>query len=88
MSTSRSLRDGCAGAVITGIFGIGSVALTIDWKLAVEQGRHPYFWMSILSIATVSAFIVGLFEWIRMSQTANNSTYSRLKSTITSYFGS
>src|SRR6266852_5375310 len=44
MSVSRSTRDACVGAFLTGAVGIASVFLTIDWEVAFNQERLPLPW--------------------------------------------
>jgi hypothetical protein len=86
VSVSRSLRDACIGAFLTGMVGVAGVFLTVDWDQAVKQGRHPLPWTIGLCTVTGVAFIVGVVEWIRMWQTGSRSSYSRLIQAIKEYF--
>jgi hypothetical protein len=86
MSGARSIRDGCIGAVVTGMVGIAGILLTIDWDAAEKQGRHPFLVTLILSTLTLSALAVGLVENKRMKQTKTKSSYSRVIQTIATYF--
>jgi len=87
MSVSRSTRDACIGAFLTGTVGIASIFLTIDWSVAVRQDRHPLPWTLALCIMTGVAFIYGLVESIRMWRTKTESSYSRLIVKLGQYFG-
>jgi hypothetical protein len=87
MSVSRSTRDACIGAFLTGAVGIAGVLLTIDWDEAARQGRHPLLWTVGLATLTGVAFIYGTVETISERRIKTNSSYSRLTDGLKEYFG-
>lgn len=87
MSGARSIRDACIGAFATGVVGIIGMLVTMDWDSALKQGRHPIFWTVVLFVFTLTALILGVFEWVGMYRTRSKSSYSRLLKTIAEYFG-
>jgi hypothetical protein len=87
MSGAKSMRDVCIGTFLAGAVGVAGIFLTIDWEIAVKQGRHPLLVTLILSTLTFSALVVGLIEHRGMKQMSTRSSYSRLVQTIAGYFG-
>src|SRR5882757_2036857 len=87
MSGAKSMRDICIGTFLAGAVGVAGILLTIDWDVAVKQGRHPLMVTLILSTLTFSSLVVGLIEHRGMKRTSTKSSYSRLIQAIAEYFG-
>jgi hypothetical protein len=87
MSGAKSMRDVCIGTFLAGAVGVAGILLTIDWDVAVKQGRHPLLVTLILSTLTFSALVVGIIEHRGMKMMSTKSSYSRLIQTIAEYFG-
>jgi len=66
---------------------VAGILLTIDWEVAVKQGRHPLLVTLVLSTLTVSALVVGCIEHLGLKRMRSKSAYSRLIQTIADYFG-
>ena len=75
MSAAKSMRDICIGTFIAGAVGVAGILLTIDWDIAVKQGRHPLLVTLILSTLTFSALVVGVKEHRGMKQMSTKSSY-------------
>ena len=86
MSEPRSTRDMCIGAFVTGLVGIASLLLTLDWDFSLKQGRHPILWTVILCSLTAIALAVAALAQMFIRRTRTRSAYSRVVGMIRRHF--
>lgn len=89
VSDARAGRDLCIGACVTAVLGLVGILATVEWEPIWKEHRVlPFIACAILLAVAAGCGVGWCIYQRRLTQTRNDSSYSRLKSRIANFFNS
>ena len=89
-SGDRATRDLFLGLFFGAVVGLLSVLATTDWTTIWQAGRREWFiaCLIVLTFLIAASGVGAIICWLRFYRTRHNSSYSRLRSRMETFFES